>query len=123
MRPGIPRRALHIACDREVLATSQHVWDELVEVLHRPSLARFVDAQQRAAILELLGSVHVWFEPRLQVQECRDPKDDKYLELALAANASTIVSSDNDLLIMHPWRGIQILRPAEYLATAGSLEG
>jgi len=39
-----------------------------------------------------------------------------YLELALAAGAETTVSSDDDLLVLHPWRGVRILRPADYLA-------
>jgi uncharacterized protein len=52
----------------------------------------------------------------VKVTDCRDPKDDKYLELALAAGAETIVSSDDDLLVLHPWRGVRILRPADYLA-------
>jgi len=49
------------------------------------------------------------------VTDCRDPKDNKYLELALAAGASVIVSSDDDLLVLNPWRGIRILRPADYV--------
>jgi predicted nucleic acid-binding protein len=53
------------------------------------------------------------------VADCRDAKDDKYLELALAAGAWAIVSGDADLLVLHPWRGVRILRPAEYLAAAG----
>ena len=51
--------------------------------------------------------------------DCRDAKDNKYLELALAAGASTIVSGDADLLVLHPRRGVRILRPANYLAEAG----
>ena len=54
------------------------------------------------------------------VADCRDAKDDKYLELAFAAGAGVIVSSDADLLVLHPWRGVRILRPAEYLTEAGS---
>jgi hypothetical protein len=46
----------------------------------------------------------------VRVTDCRDPKDNKYLELALAAGAETIVSSDDDLLVLHPWRGVRILR-------------
>jgi hypothetical protein len=42
--------------------------------------------------------------------------DNKYLELALAAQAATIVSSDQVLLVLQPWRGSLIQRPAEYLA-------
>ncbi len=56
--------------------------------------------------------------PTVPVNDCRDAKDDKYLELALAAKAATIVSSDQDLLVLHPWRGVQILRPAAYLAAS-----
>jgi uncharacterized protein len=49
------------------------------------------------------------------VIDCRDSKDNEYLELALSADAGTIVSSDADLLTLHPWRGVRILRSAEYL--------
>jgi putative PIN family toxin of toxin-antitoxin system len=115
IRAGIPRRALYLACDRDAVAMSQSVWDELVEVLNRPRLARFVDAAQREVVLELLRSVYVWFEPRQRITDCRDAKDNKYLELALASEATTMVSSDDDLLTLHPWRGIHIVRPAAYL--------
>jgi predicted nucleic acid-binding protein len=55
-------------------------------------------------------------EPNEPVQECRDPKDDKYLALAAAGGADVIVSSDaRHLLSMHPWRGIPILSPADFL--------
>ena len=49
------------------------------------------------------------------VTACRDPKDDKYLSLALAVEASCRVSGDADLLVMHPFQGIPILRPIEFL--------
>jgi len=56
-------------------------------------------------------------EPAEIVRECRDPKDDKYLAPAAAGRADVIVSSDaRHLLSMHPWRGIAILSPADYLA-------
>lgn len=51
----------------------------------------------------------------MRVTDCGDAKDNKYLELALAAGADMIVSSDDDLLTLHPWRGIPVLRPAAYL--------
>ncbi len=40
------------------------------------------------------------------------------LEIDPASGADTIVSSDGDLLVLHPWRGVSILRPADYLAEA-----
>jgi len=63
----------------------------------------------------------MWFKPSIPVTDCRDPTDNKYLELALAAQAATIVSSDQDLLILHPWCGVLIQRPADYLAREAPL--
>ena len=47
--------------------------------------------------------------------DCRDATDNKYLELGLASSAVAIISGDQDLLVLDPWRGIRILRPAAYL--------
>jgi len=45
-----------------------------------------------------------------------NPRDNKFLALALIADADAIISSDNDLLTLHPWRGIPILTPTLFLA-------
>jgi len=52
----------------------------------------------------------------LSTKVCRDPKDNKYLELAVAANASCIVTGDQDLLVLNPFRNIPILTSADFLA-------
>ena len=49
------------------------------------------------------------------VRECGDPKDDKFLEVALNGRAGAIVTGDTDLLDMNPWRGTDIVSPANYL--------
>ena len=95
---------------------STGVMAELLDVLYRPRLARFIDPGQRVELLDLLDQLGVRIAPATPVTECRDEKDNKYLELALAAQADMIVSSDDDLLVLHPWRGVRILKPAVYLA-------
>lgn len=50
------------------------------------------------------------------VKECRDPKDDKFLELTLSGHASCIISGDDDLLVLHPFRGIPVLSPGAFLS-------
>jgi len=45
---------------------------------------------------------------------CRDPKDDKFMELAVAANADFLFSSDQHLLEMDPFRGVRILQLADF---------
>jgi predicted nucleic acid-binding protein len=46
---------------------------------------------------------------------CRDPRDDKFLELAAAGRATHVVSGDADLLELHPFRTARIVTPAEFL--------
>ncbi len=48
---------------------------------------------------------------------CRDPKDDKLLELAVSGNADFLVTSDKDLLVLNPFRGVEIITPREFLDT------
>lgn len=116
---SVPERALLRAEATDVFALSTEVDAEIAEVLGRPRFARVLSLERRERILDTIRGTAVWFDPSEHVTDCRDPKDDKYLELALAAAAEFIVSSDDDLIVLHPWRGVRILRPAEYLAISG----
>jgi len=51
----------------------------------------------------------------LHVCECRDSKDDKFLDVALNGRGELIITGDADLLDLHPWQSIAILSPAQYL--------
>ena len=116
---GVPERALLRAEETDVFALSAEVEAEIAGVLGRPRFAAAVPAARRARILDALRGRAVWFSPSERVADCRDAKDNKYLELALAAAAWAIVSGDPDLLLLHPWRGGRILQPAGYLAESG----
>lgn len=54
------------------------------------------------------------------VTECRDPNDNKFLELALSGQGSHIVTGDVDLLVLHPFRGIAIVTPQSFLTIASA---
>jgi len=113
---SVPERALLRAEEVDVFALSPAVDREIEEVLNRPKFAQAIRGERREYVLGILRDQAVWFDPVVPVADCRDPKDDKYLELALVAAAQIIVSGDDDLLVLHPRRGVHILRPAEYLA-------
>jgi putative PIN family toxin of toxin-antitoxin system len=113
---SVPERALLRAEEVDVFALSAVVDAEIAEVFARPKFAQAIPLPRRQRFLEILRSAAVWFEPVVRVTDCGDAKDNKYLELALAAGAETIVSGDFDLLVLHPWRGVRILDPAGYLA-------
>lgn len=112
---SVPERALLHADDVDVFALSAAVDAEISAVLNRPKFARSVSPIRRERVLSILRNRAVWFEPDARVDDCRDPKDNKYFELAHAAGAELIVSGDDDLLVLNPWKGVRILRPADYL--------
>ena len=48
--------------------------------------------------------------------ECHDPKDCKFLALAVACHAEVLVSGDDDLLSLKTWHGTQIVSSAAFLS-------
>jgi uncharacterized protein len=115
---SIPERALFRALiEPDKLILSRAVEDEYREVIFRPKFDRFVAVERRQLILDTVILAAERVEPSETVSECHDPKDDKYLALATTGRAGCIVSGDaRHLLSMHPWRGISILSPKDYLA-------
>jgi uncharacterized protein len=76
-----------------------------------------VNEEERARFLQSLLSEARLVEVREKVRAYRDPKDDKFLELAVNGEADCIVSGDEDLLTLDPFRGIPILTPDKFLDT------
>ena len=112
---SVPRAALAFAELTEIFALSDAVDAEIESVLSRPRFTRSISPFRRSEILRALRDNALWFDPAIKVLDCRDPGDNKYLELALEAGAGIIVSGDEDLLVLEPWRGTRIVRPADYL--------
>jgi putative PIN family toxin of toxin-antitoxin system len=97
---------------------STEMLEELANVLARPRIRdkyHITDADIRT-ILDLILLRGEVVEPIERVTVCRDPKDNVFLEVALAGRADVIVTGDDDLLTLHPFRGISIITPAAFLA-------
>ena len=52
-----------------------------------------------------------------QINDCRDPNDNKFLELAVCGNADVLVTGDDDLLVLNPFRRIAIVKPRDFLSS------
>jgi putative PIN family toxin of toxin-antitoxin system len=92
--------------------------DELRSVTTRPHLRRFINATAQRW-LDGVTSAGELVSITERIIACRDPKDDKFLELAISGGADVIVSGDADLLALHPFRGIPIETPAAFLRRIG----
>lgn len=115
--PGsVPDRAARRAIMEGRLLVSDATMRELAEVLARNKFDRYVSLHHRETFLRLLGQAAEWIAIVQVVRACRDPRDDKFLELAVNGAADVVVTGDHDLLALHPFRGIPIVAPAAYLA-------
>jgi putative PIN family toxin of toxin-antitoxin system len=91
--------------------------NELIDVLGRPRmLHRYglttAEVEALCALIVLRGER---VQPDRAITVCRDPKDDKFLEVAFAGRADVIVTSDGDLEVLSPFEGIPMVSPAEFL--------
>jgi putative PIN family toxin of toxin-antitoxin system len=110
-----------LALEHCVLCGSQQMIEELTEVLSRSYFTRRLPQTDRDRFLVIVGeNLKKSRVSEIAVQSlnppCRDGSDNFILALALAAQADAIVSSDHDLLALHPWNGIPILTPAQFVA-------
>lgn len=92
---------------------------EIVDVLGRPKfqVKYHVQRDDVTALVNLLRLRGELVIPKQEITACRDPKDNKFFETALAGEADAIVTGDDDLLVLHPFEGVDILRPAEFLVS------
>jgi putative PIN family toxin of toxin-antitoxin system len=119
-----PGQALRRVLKRGEILVSPATLEELAEVLQRQKFDRYVTVAEREEFLEALVERATFIEPIEEIRICRDAKDDKFLELAVGGGAAYLISGDNDLRLLNPFRGIAIVTAAEFLvATSGAEDG
>jgi uncharacterized protein len=100
------RRTGRVLVSEATLNELAEVWEELDRYSSPEQRKQFV--RQSGRIAELVPVIHL-------VRECRDPKDDKFTELALNGRANLIITRNADLPALPPWRGVSILALAQFL--------
>lgn len=115
---GKPREAFEHVITSGVALLSAATHGEIAEVIDRPHLQQYLSAPLKARFLDRLTAAAVWVEPSEDIEACRDPKDDKFLEAAVSGGADYLVTGDTDLLALNPFRGVPILTPSAFLAEA-----
>jgi putative PIN family toxin of toxin-antitoxin system len=111
----MPHRALLKARMESRLLASDETLAEFGKVLLRDKFDKAIDRALREELIEEYSRLCTLVPIPRPIHACRDPKDDKFLEVAVHGRADAIVTGDSDLLDLNPFRGIAILTPAECL--------
>jgi len=109
-------KVVRIAAKKHTLLFSESTFTELKSTLLKQKFAEIAELPTIRNFIFNLVRIGEFFEPKIEINECRDPKDNKFLELAVAGNADCIVTGDKDLLELHPFRNIRIITPKEFLS-------
>jgi uncharacterized protein len=112
---SIVRQAFNRAINDHQIVASSLTWAELTEVINRPKFDKYIPKIERLLFLDTVKQKIIFIEPTEAITDCRDPKDNKFLEIAVASEADCIVTGDLDLLILNPFRTISILKSGDFL--------
>lgn len=88
---------------------------ELFTVLNRDKFRKYIPQKNAMDYIEWYVAISESVTVKESVIACRDPKDDKFLSLAVAGKADCIIAGDSDLLDMIAYEGIPIYRATGFL--------
>ncbi|MEO5648452.1 MAG: putative toxin-antitoxin system toxin component, PIN family [Ginsengibacter sp.] len=112
---SLPATALKKARLQDVLLISESVKAEYRQVFSLTKFDKYISVSTRIEFIENIVAHSFPVNITEEVSECRDPHDDKWLSLAVSARADCIITGDKDLLVLHPFRKIPILNPANFI--------
>lgn len=107
--------AVRLIVDHCDLLASQATMDEFSQTLARVQSKGYVKQDEALMLITAYKEMVEWVPIIERVQRCRDPKDDKFLELALNGQADYIITGDKDLLVLHPFRDTEILTAKDFI--------
>ncbi len=114
--PGsISRQALRKADIIGNLAFSLETLEELRQVIVRSKFDKYLSIDDRLEFVqrwEVRGNI---YDIVSDFTDCRDHKDNKFLNLAFDSDSSLLITGDKDLLDLHPFHDIKIITASEFL--------
>lgn len=115
---SLPRQSLDIALGSGRVLTSIALISEIHAVLTRKDFSRYIDEEDAFTFIAALTREAELIEVNVSFTACRDPKDNMLLELAVSGRATHLITGDADLLALHPFQGIEVVSPRDFLQSA-----
>lgn len=101
---------------------SRQTLQEVADVLSRRRIrVKYgISEDHISTILQLLMLRGELVAPRRHFKLCRDPKDNMFLDAAVAGSADTLATGDEDLLTLRTIEGIPIVTARDFLTRFAS---
>lgn len=111
-----PNLAILKALSQYQVCVSNETFQEFVEVSHREKFTKYLAPADLQSFTDNFAKSVIFVEVTEKITDCKDPKDNKFLEVALSANAKYLITGDKrDLLSMNPYRKVEIISVSEFL--------
>ena len=114
---SVTARAVDKALSGFEVVVSEPLVEELADVLSREKFDRYVSVRAREEFLRRVLQIATIVPVLSEVDDCRDPDDNRLLALAMDSKSDYLITGDGDLLTLNPWRGVQIVSPGAFLDT------
>ncbi|MEQ8672330.1 MAG: putative toxin-antitoxin system toxin component, PIN family [Aggregatilineales bacterium] len=115
---SLPAKIIFDYSERYELLMSDAIVDEIKDVLNRPKLRKkfssLTDEVVNSVVSLLKTAENITVTAVTAVS--RDPKDDIFIACAEHGKANYIVSEDQDLLVLNPYKTVQIINASAFLA-------
>lgn len=111
---GVPSELVDWILREGALLFSEESFAELETRLWKPKFDRYLSIERRKQLLHDFNASAVWVSIPgvLNVQFfSRDKNDDVLIRTAMAAEATRLISGDEDLLVLHPIEKLHIISP------------
>jgi putative PIN family toxin of toxin-antitoxin system len=116
IKKSVPFQVVSTAFEQGIILYSNPTFNELKQVVFRRKFDQYLTSEERNIFLFKFANESESVEIKEEIKACRDAKDDKFLELAVNGNADLIITGDIDLLVLNPFREIEIITPEVFIA-------
>jgi uncharacterized protein len=114
---GTAYQAFSQAIQEFTIIQSEETYQEIAERIYKSKFDKYLSDENRELFLNLIQSKSKFIKTTSQIMICRDPDDNKFLELAIDANAKFLITGDKDLLILKSQAEYQqlIISPRDFI--------
>lgn len=96
------------------LLFSQELLEEFITVVKRPKLRKYISRDELEDLLETIDEVAEFVNVTSKISDCRDPKDNFLLALAVDGKADYLLTGDKDLLVLKKINNTEIKSISEF---------